>query len=69
MFDPSKYPLSSKPGLSENDQALIDSINLDTLRGMIRDGEEMNDRQRKILAELEEKHSLRMKANSASASN
>ncbi|MFN7840391.1 MAG: hypothetical protein ACK5N9_01615 [Pirellula sp.] len=62
LADNNRFPLTTQAGLSEEDQALIDSINLDQLREMIELEEPMNDRQKARLLELEEKHSLRVEA-------
>lgn len=62
LADSNRFPLTTQPGLSEQDQALLDSINLDQLREMIELEEPMNDRQKARLVELEEKHSLRVEA-------
>ncbi|XZE18820.1 hypothetical protein SH449x_004125 [Pirellulaceae bacterium SH449] len=62
LADSNRFPLTTQVGLSEEDQALIDSINLDQLREMIELEEPMTERQKGRLAELEEKHALRMEA-------
>lgn len=60
LTNPEKYPLTTQEGLSEQDQSLIDSINLDQLREMVEECEPMSDRQKARFAELEEKHRIRM---------
>lgn len=62
LTDAKRFPLTTQEGLSEENQALIDSINLDQLREMIELEEPMTDRQKGRLAELEEKHALRIEA-------
>ena len=62
LVDTSRFPLTTQVGLSEEEQALIDSINLDQLREMIELEEPMTKRQKDRLAELEDKHALRIEA-------
>ena len=55
-----RFPLTTQAGLNYDDQAMIDSINLDQLREMVTEGEPMSDRQKARFAELEEKHRMRV---------
>lgn len=49
-------------GLSPQDQALIDSINLDDLNRAIENGKILSEKQKMILQELETKNNIRKAA-------
>ena len=59
LVDPDKYPLTTQPRLSEENQAFIDAHNLDDLREGIELGETLDDEQKARLKELEEKERIR----------
>lgn len=50
-----KYPLTTQPGLSAKQQALIDAHNWDELVRWEEEGNELTDHQKAIKAELAEK--------------
>lgn len=59
LVDAQRFPLTTQPELSEHDQALIDAMNLDDVNEGIENGEQISDRTKARLKELEEKHRLR----------
>lgn len=58
-IDDSKFPLTTQKGLSPQDQAMIDAINLDELREAVQLGEHLSERQKQRLQELETKDKIR----------
>ena len=60
LSNKAKYPLTTQDGLSVKRQSLIDALNLDDLREYVADGNELTEEERARLAELEEKHRIRM---------
>ena len=64
-IDPSQFPLTTQEGLSDDQQHLIDSINLDELHEAIRFGEVLNSREQAVLKELEAKQAIRDAAHAA----
>lgn len=58
LVDRVKYPITTR-NLSEENQALIDAHNLDSLREGIAQGKTLNAKQKAILKELEEKERIR----------
>lgn len=59
LVDAQRFPLTTQPELSEHDQALIDAMNLDDIHEGIENGEQISDRTKARLKELEEKHRIR----------
>jgi hypothetical protein len=53
-----RFPLTNRQNLTLRQQQMVDAVNLDDLRQLQEHGE-MNDRQKALLAELEEKQTLR----------
>ncbi len=57
-LDPQRFPLTNRQGLTLRQQKLIDAVNLDDLREMMRHKEPLNEEQWRILEELEAKAAL-----------
>jgi hypothetical protein len=57
-LDSKRFPLSSQPGLTLQQQRMIDAVNLDDLRRMQEEGRPMSEEQRAIYLELQAKRHL-----------
>lgn len=54
-LDPHRFPLTNRQDLTLENQHLIDSVNHDSLKELVDNGQQLNPRQQKIMAELAEK--------------
>lgn len=58
-MDPAKFPLTTQKGLNPQQQLMIDAVNYDDLAPYEELGKAMSDEQKRIWAELQQKHAAR----------